>query len=200
MIGLLGNGGLNAPLYVYVSRWFDRRRGTALALISSGAYVAGVIWPSLFAWAIGMLRLATHHAAVRRLRGPGSPRAARRRSWCCATPPEAIAAGPAAVAPPRAGDTVLGLSLLMSRLGLLGLAGFLLLRADGHAAKPTWWRSAATSASPPPQGAAMLSVLLGCAFLNSRQFWGWLSDRIGGLAHHPRGVGVPACRHDRLPV
>ncbi|MGZ6042796.1 MAG: MFS transporter, partial [Asticcacaulis sp.] len=29
-------------------------------------------------------------------------------------------------------------------------------------------------------GAAMLSVLLGSAFL-SRQFWGWLADRIGGL-------------------
>ena len=24
-VGLLGNAGLNAPLYVYVSRWFDRR-------------------------------------------------------------------------------------------------------------------------------------------------------------------------------
>jgi hypothetical protein len=34
-IGLPGNAGINAPLYVYVSRWFDRR-GTALALISSG--------------------------------------------------------------------------------------------------------------------------------------------------------------------
>ncbi|HEV2097428.1 MAG TPA: MFS transporter, partial [Stellaceae bacterium] len=32
----------------------------------------------------------------------------------------------------------------------------------------------------PAQGAAMLSVLLGCAFV-SRQFWGWLADRIGGL-------------------
>src|SRR5262245_38178285 len=27
-MGLLGNAGLNAPLYVYVSRWFDRRRGS----------------------------------------------------------------------------------------------------------------------------------------------------------------------------
>ena len=54
-IGLLGNAGLNAPLYVYVSRWFDRRRGTALALISSGQYVAGVIWPLVFAWGIAML-------------------------------------------------------------------------------------------------------------------------------------------------
>jgi MFS family permease len=33
---------------------------------------------------------------------------------------------------------------------------------------------------PATQGAAMLSVLLGCAFL-SRVFWGWLADRIGGL-------------------
>src|SRR5581483_7942055 len=47
-IGLLGNAGINAPLYVYVSRWFDRRRGTALALISSGQYVAGAVWPSVF--------------------------------------------------------------------------------------------------------------------------------------------------------
>jgi predicted MFS family arabinose efflux permease len=32
----------------------------------------------------------------------------------------------------------------------------------------------------PSHGAAMLSVLLACAFV-SRQFWGWMSDRIGGL-------------------
>ena len=33
---------------------------------------------------------------------------------------------------------------------------------------------------PTSQGAAMLSVLLGCAFV-SRQFWGYVADRIGGL-------------------
>ena len=32
----------------------------------------------------------------------------------------------------------------------------------------------------PTHGAAMLSVLLACAFI-SRQFWGMLADRIGGL-------------------
>ncbi len=48
MIGLLGNGGVYPPLLVYVSRWFVRRRGAAIALISSGQYVAGVVWPALF--------------------------------------------------------------------------------------------------------------------------------------------------------
>ena len=28
-MGLVGIGGINAPFYVYVSRWFDRRRGSA---------------------------------------------------------------------------------------------------------------------------------------------------------------------------
>ena len=32
----------------------------------------------------------------------------------------------------------------------------------------------------PAHGAAMLSLLLGCAFL-SRQLWGWVADRVGGL-------------------
>ena len=51
-MGLLGNSGLNAPLYVYVSRWFDRRRGSALALIASGQYISGAIWPAIFEGAI----------------------------------------------------------------------------------------------------------------------------------------------------
>src|SRR5207302_1987898 len=48
LIGFLGNGAVYAPLIIYVSRWFDRRRGTALALISSGQYIAGMVWPTLF--------------------------------------------------------------------------------------------------------------------------------------------------------
>ncbi len=51
-MGLIGLGGINAPMYIYVSRWFDRRRGSALALISSGSYLAGAIWPPLFERAI----------------------------------------------------------------------------------------------------------------------------------------------------
>ena len=39
-MGFLGIGGMNSPFDV-ISRWFDRRRGSALALIPSGAYLAG---------------------------------------------------------------------------------------------------------------------------------------------------------------
>src|SRR5439155_4549322 len=51
-MGLLGNAGINAPLYVYVSRWFDRRRGSALGLVASGQAVAGMIWAAVFGYAV----------------------------------------------------------------------------------------------------------------------------------------------------
>src|SRR5436305_9729655 len=70
-IGLLGNAGINAPLYVYVSRWFDRRRGSAMALISSGVYLAGAIWSApferaiaIFGWLDTMLIYAAFEIAV----------------------------------------------------------------------------------------------------------------------------------------
>src|SRR5260370_29309251 len=40
---------MNAPLYTYVSRWFDRRRGTALASLGSGSSVSAAIWAPIFA-------------------------------------------------------------------------------------------------------------------------------------------------------
>jgi MFS family permease len=70
-MGLIGNSGLNAPLYIYVSRWFDRRRGSALALISSGSYIAGAVWPTIFeraiaayGWQRSMLAYAAFEVAI----------------------------------------------------------------------------------------------------------------------------------------
>lgn len=48
LVGFFGNGTTYPPPVVYVSRWFDRRRGTAVAPISCGRHLAGVIWTSLF--------------------------------------------------------------------------------------------------------------------------------------------------------
>ncbi|HEV2098286.1 MAG TPA: MFS transporter, partial [Stellaceae bacterium] len=71
LIGFLGGGALYPPLLIYVSRWFDRRRGAALALISSGQYVAGVVWPSVFqrwlgwfGWQATMLSFAIAVVAI----------------------------------------------------------------------------------------------------------------------------------------
>ena len=84
-IGLIGLGGINAPIYIYVSRWFDRRRGSALALISSGSYLAGALWPPAFermiagfGWRQTMLWYAIAEivsAVQRRIQSPQAPSA-----------------------------------------------------------------------------------------------------------------------------
>jgi MFS family permease len=173
-IGLLGNAGINAPLYIYVSRWFDRRRGAALALISSGQYVAGAIWPSVFERGIALFgwRQTMEMFAV----------------------VEALSVVPLALlilrAPPEVShsavtahgvhgeDRVLGLPPNLA-LALLAMAAFTccvpMAMPQGHLVA-----FCSDLGITPTHGAAMLSVLLGCAFV-SRQFWGWVSDRIGGL-------------------
>jgi MFS family permease len=47
LIGLLGKAAMVAPLVANVTRWFDRRRGLAVAIITSGQGVAGAIWPGI---------------------------------------------------------------------------------------------------------------------------------------------------------
>lgn len=45
LIGLLGKAALIAPLVANATRWFDRRRGLAVAIIASGQGLAGALWP-----------------------------------------------------------------------------------------------------------------------------------------------------------
>jgi len=174
-IGLIGLGGINAPLYIYVSRWFDRRRGSALALISSGAYLAGAMWPPVFeqaivnfGWRQAMLWYALAEIVVVvplaaiyfhappevihpvALSGSGS-RKARVLGW----PPNAVFA-------------------MMCGAGVLCCIPMAM--PQGHLVAFCSDLGISRSA-----GALMLSVLLGTAFL-SRQIWGAISDRIGGLA------------------
>ena len=173
-IGLLGNGGINAPLYVYVSRWFDRRRGAALALISSGQYVAGAVWPSafergiaMFGWRQTMMSFALVEAlavvpvAILVLRAPPE------------TPRHANVASGSGTSP-----RVIGMPANVA-LAMLAVAAFACCvpMSMPHAHLVALCSDLGIA---PSHGAAMLSVLLACAFI-SRQFWGWLSDRIGGL-------------------
>ena len=52
MIGGLGGSSTFGPLVADISLWFRRRRGIAVALVASGNYVAGAVWPPVLTWAI----------------------------------------------------------------------------------------------------------------------------------------------------
>ena len=174
-IGLIGLGGINAPIYIYVSRWFDRRRGSALALISSGSYLAGALWPPAFermiagfGWRQTMLWYAIAEIVI------VVPLAAIYFRY----PPEVIHPAETAASagsqarvlgwPPNA---VFAMMCCAAVLCCIPMA-----MPQGHLV--AFCSDLGISRSV---GALMLSVLLGTAFL-SRQIWGAISDRIGGLA------------------
>ena len=174
LIGLLGNGAFNAPLMTYTTRWFDRRRGTALALIMSGQYVAGMFWPTVFergiaaiGWRGTMLAFACFEIAL------AVPLAA----IFLKRPPEAPTAGSYG-AGPMPGGSVLGLDRNFVHAALsVGVFLCCIPMALPAAHLVSFCTDIGISRA---HGAAMLSVLLGGACV-SRLFWGWASDRIGGL-------------------
>lgn len=172
-VGLFGNGALFPPMLAYVSLWFDRRRGSALALVSSGQYVAGFIWPSLFertitavGWQMTMLAYGVVASAI-----------VVALAVLVLRPPPVASAGMGGIRS-MPGAQVLGMSPNKA-LALLSAASFLccvpMAMPAAHLVALCGDLGIATS-----RGAVMLSVLLLAAFL-SRQFWGWLSDRLGGL-------------------
>ena len=159
---------------MYVTRWFERRRGTALALIASGQYVAGASWPQLFeraiaayGWRQTMLGFGLIVATL--------------------VVPLAILFLRPAPEPLKPGNSPQSSGTIGKVLGLRpNLAFGLLAGASFLCCVPMAMPSSHLIALcgdlglSPARGAAMLTVLLSCAFL-SRQFWGWISDRIGGL-------------------
>ena len=173
-IGVIGLGGINAPLYIYVSRWFDRRRGSALALISSGSYLAGAMWPPVFERAIaglGWRETMLWYALVEII--VIVPLAA----IYFRHPPEVIE--PETVSGAGAGRArVLGLpanAVFAMMCGAGVLCCIPMAMPQGHLI--AFCSDLGINRS---MGALMLSVLLGTAFF-SRQIWGVISDRVGGL-------------------
>ena len=176
LIGFLGMGAIYPPLLIYVSRWFDRRRGTAIALISSGQYIAGVIWPAVFerliagpGWRVtylgfaGVVLLGVVPLAALSLRPA----------------PDGGGTAAGSIGPKRAAAArVLGLrpntvQAIICAAGFCCCVPMAIPQAHLVAFCGDIGIGAAT-------GAMMLSVLLGCAFV-ARQFWGVFADRHGGL-------------------
>ena len=172
LIGVLGGGALYPPLLVYVSRWFDRRRGTALALISSGQYVAGVIWPNLLQHALARLGWQGTMLSFAAVAVLIVPLAVRLRP--------APEPGRATGSTVHAFRGVAALRLSPQTVQALICAAAFLCCVPMAMPSSHLVAFCSDLGIAPAQGAAMLSVLTGSALV-SRVFWGWLADRIGGL-------------------
>jgi MFS family permease len=162
-----------APLIADTSLWFTRHRGVAVAIIASGSYLAGTVWPPVIqhfiqseGWRRTHLGIAVFCvvtmvplALVLRRRSPlteatSSTTGLRQRS------PRPLGMSPAAL---QAVLVVAGLSccvaMSMPQVHIVAYCGDL-----GHGAAP---------------GAQMLSLMLGFGVV-SRLASGWISDQIGG--------------------
>jgi MFS family permease len=175
LIGFFGIGAINAPFYIYISRWFDRRRGSALALISSGGYLAGALWPPILeraiayaGWRQAMLWFAVVELVVivplaaRFLRPPPDTMPNVKRLPFFATAQE-----PVLGLPPNLVFAMLCAGIFLCCVTMSMPQGHLVALCSDLGISPA-------------RGAAMLSVLLGTAVV-CRQVWGLIADRIGGL-------------------
>lgn len=178
-VGLLGTSATFAPLVADTSRWFDRRRGIALAICMSGNYTAGAAWPPVMQYFIdrvgwrqtyigmGVFCLAAivPLAFVLRPRPP-APDLSTTKS------------APAAAAPATASRRPLGLPA-PALLALLCVAGVSCCVAMSmpQVHIVAYCGDLGFGAA---RGAEMLSLMLAMGVV-SRLVSGWISDRIGGL-------------------
>ncbi len=175
LMGWLGTSCMFSPLVTYVSKWFDRRRGAAVALISSGQSVSGALWPVLFQAGVGTLGwrstmmvyggfviIAILLLAVIFLRQP----------------PETAVASGAARQGPAPGAPVIGLPPNVMMILLMIAVSCCCVPMSMPMQHVVAFCGDLGFAST--HGAAMLSVLLGSAFI-ARMVWGALADKVGGL-------------------
>jgi len=64
MIGFLGASATFGPLVADISHWFVKRRGIAVALVASGNYISGALWPPLLQGAIDEMGWRDAHTAI----------------------------------------------------------------------------------------------------------------------------------------
>lgn len=174
LIGLLGSSVSFGPLVADISLWFRRRRGIAVALVASGNYLAGAIWPPVIehlidtvGWrqthmTIGVICLITMLPLSYTL---------RRRSPVLADGAQ-VDRAPGA----PAGEVGLSPRSLQALLVLAGLACCIAMSMPQVHIVAYCLELGYGMA----RGAEMLSLMLALGIV-SRLVSGWIADHIGGL-------------------
>ena len=173
LIGGLGSSVTFSPLVADISHWFLRRRGIAVAIVASGNYLAGTIWPPILQH--GIETIGWRHSFM----GLGIicvttmlPIAFLLRRKAPADHGAVPATGAhAAIGTPPAPPAVLQ--------GLLMLAGVACCVAMSMP-QVHLVAYCADLGYGPARGAEMLSVMLGLGVV-SRLASGLIADRIGGI-------------------
>jgi MFS family permease len=173
LIGMLGASATFGPLVADISLWFERRRGLAVALVASGNYLAGTIWPPILRYMIDAAGWRQAYLVVGAVCG-------------AAMLPLALALRPKAPLGLRTQAQVLPVSsaaLGMSPSALQALLVFAGLACCIAMSMPQVHIVAYCGdlGFGTARGAEMLSIMLGFGVV-SRLASGWVSDRIGGGA------------------
>jgi len=178
LIGFLGTASTLAPLVADISQWFARRRGIAVAIVMSGNYLAGTLWPPVmqhFFDAVGWRATFIGTGVFCVLAMPLLALALRRRA-----PAHADSAAGAAEAAAYPVDTARPLGLAPGALlTLLCVAGVACCVAMSMP-QVHMVAYCGDLGFAPARGAEMLSLMLGFGIV-SRLVSGWVSDHIGGL-------------------
>jgi MFS family permease len=173
LIGGLGSSSTFSPLVADISHWFVRRRGIAVAIVASGNYLAGTIWPPILqhaietiGWrhaymALGVICVATMLPIAFLLRQKAPADHGRQANG------GAHAAIGAMPAPPM---------VLQSLLVLAGVACCVAMSMP----QVHMIAYCADLGYGPARGAEMLSLMLGLGVI-SRLASGLIADRIGGI-------------------
>ena len=171
--GLLGTSALFAPMAADISHWFTRRRGLAVAIVITGTYFAGALWPPILqasldarGWRETFLIIAIVMACVM------LPMAALLyRKPAVLTAAQAARAAPGAGRPLGVAPGTLQCLICVAGLGCCVAMAAPQVHIVAHVTDLGYAAQ---------RGAEMLSLMLGTGIV-SRIGSGFISDRIGGL-------------------
>ena len=173
LIGMLGSAATFGPLVADVSLWFEKRRGLAVAVVASGNYLSGTIWPPILTHAIetigwrqahmgiGVICVVTMLPLVFLL---------RRRADTSEKP---ASTGGSRLSPPPANISLRTIQILLIVAGLACCIAMSMPQVHIVAYCGDLGYGVA-------RGAEMLSIMLGLGVV-SRIASGLLADKIGGL-------------------